>query len=642
MKKLKQPIILVLAVLSAIIAAVCALFGVTGKVYAVNYSDPYYYEFSNYRITYDVNADRTMSVTVDMGVDYLGYDSTGLLYDIPVNAGDRVANIKACLLSGGIDGPEVYLTYKVKNEENNLITVDMDDYSNKTGITRYYRLRYDYVMTSPSAEEKRDDKIFLNAVGGGFNRMSNVQITINLPDGALTDGIICADHSSSDFTVSGSKVTMNLDYLPARTAVTFTLPFEAGTLSTKPDMTSYYVIIAACALLAVLVIVKLLRFNKDGLTPVTNVEAPDDLDPLAMGKLIDNRVNRSDVTSLIYYWADKGYIKINMGDDALKNDGISTVIGNDVELIRIYKSLPQQSPKYQKIMYDRLFKSGDTVKISSLANSFYPTVEAVSKAVNVESGKLYDGTSMGIAVLFALLAALFMGGVPIILGLIRISYKFFNVFPLLMIVPSFVIFALGQSIRYNRLKLNKTKLTLCYAGLVLLALLFVGLYVLLVPSYIIEALPKFLLGIAGFAIVIIATTIISRTEAYVKKLNKIVGFRNFILYAEKDKLELLLEQNPEFYYHVLPYAIVLGVTDVWEKKFDALTVAPPAWVTNRYSSDVFSFVIFNRALRNMNINMTSTFISRPSSGSYSGGGFGGGSFGGFSGGGHGGGGARGR
>ncbi len=640
MKTIKKLIPLFTAAIIAAVAVICAFFGgFGGEVYAY---DPYAFEYTAFHVSYDVRADRTMDVTYDLGVHYQGDKSTGLLFDIPVNAGDRVRNVTAYELTA-LDGAETHLDYKVKNEERNLVTVDMGDYSNKYNQTHYYRIKFEYAITKPAKNET--DALFLNAVGFGHQAtLNDVQVTVNLPDGFIGSQTKCflgrsvsgeqsGDNGNYDgFTVNGNTVTLNLDYMPMNNGITFNFFFKEGVLSVKPDLTPYWIIIAACVVLALLFAVKFLAFNKDGLSPVTNVEAPDEMDPLVMGKLIDNKVDKSDVTSLIYYWANKGYIKIDMKDE------------NDVELIRINHSLPTTAPDYQKKMYSRLFGKGDLVKIGSLANSFYTTVEAVTKQVNAENSKLYDGKSMGFSVLFALVGAMFMCVTPIILALTTISLSMFMITPLFNIIPAFIIFALTQTVRQNRLKLKKGKLALIYCGIVLLAALFSLIYVWLIPSFIIEVLPKILLCAIGYAIVMLSTLIISRTPEYTEKLNHIIGFRDFILYTEKDKLETMLESNPELYYKVLPYAIVLGVSDIWENKFAALTVAPPSWAMNSYRGSAFDFLLFSSIMRRANMNMTNTFTSRPapSSGSFSGGGHGGGSFGGFSGGGHGGGGSRGR
>ena len=619
------------------VAAVCLLSSAaTQKAYAATDYE-YGFEYTAFHVEYNVRADRTMDVELNLGVHYSGIKSTGIMFDIPVNAGDRVRNVTACELSGGLNGEEIHLDYDVTNEDLNLITVDMGDYTLKRNQTHYYRIRYEYAITKPAKNEK--NAIFLNAVGFGHTTtLDDVQVTVNLPDGFIGDLTKCyagLQGTNAEYRgavdIDGNRVTLNIEHMNEKNGITFNFFFEEGVLSVKPDLTPYWIIIAACVLLALLFAVKLLVFNKDGLTPVVGVEAPDEMDPLVMGKLIDNKVDKSDVTSLIYYWANKGYIKIDLRDES------------DIELIRLYKQLPADAPNYQKRMYNGLFGKNDLVKINSLANKFYTTVEAVTKEVNAESGKLYTGSSMGVAVLFALLGAMFMGITPIALALTGISFKLFTVLPMFMIVPSFIIFALTQTVRYNRLKYTKGKTAVRYLGIVALAAVFTIAYALFIPSYIIEVIPKIILCAVGFAIVMLSSLIISRTPAHVEKLNKIVGFREFILSVEKDKLEMMLEENPELYYQILPYAIVLGVSDIWENKFSALTLAPPNWASSSRNA-AFNFVVFNSLMRNANNRMTATMNSRPapSSGSYSGGGRSGGSFGGFSGGGHGGGGSRGR
>ena len=116
--------------------------------------------------------------------------------------------------------------------------------------------------------------------------------------------------------------------------------------------------------------------------------------------------------------------------------------------------------------------------------------------------------------------------------------------------------------------------------------------------------------------------------------------------AEKDKLEMLVKDNPELFYQVLPYAYVLGVSDVYIEKFKDIPIVEPNWYTT--DADVVS-VWWHVSLLNSTMNgisniITSSMIAKNASniassvlsGISSGGGHGGG--GGFSGGGFGGGG----
>ena len=131
---------------------------------------------------------------------------------------------------------------------------------------------------------------------------------------------------------------------------------------------------------------------------------------------------------------------------------------------------------------------------------------------------------------------------------------------------------------------------------------------------------------------ILAPFLLRRRKEYVDELNPLLGFRDFIRLAEKDRLEMMLEQDPEYYYNVLPYAQVLGVSDIWEEKFKDIKMDPPVWAIAP-NTTLLNFVVFNSVMRNATRNMASTFVSRPASSGRSGGGRFGGGGGGFRGGG---------
>lgn len=600
-----------------------ALIFTCGTEKAHSYPD-YAMEITSYTVNYEINADRTMQVEEITEVEFQGAKNTGHVHLIPVNAGDRVRSLRVTEI---VNGKEIPVDYDVTGEYSGFIAADIGDRSNKYGERHTYKLNYEYAITRP----QNDNAIFINPIGFGWEcRINNVNVTLKLPEGFLPDSSACYIGDTDvpervEYDAATRTVTARVDSLAMENGITFDLIFKDGVLSTKSDNTPYWIIIAACVVLAALFALKFLVFNKDGITPITYAEAPDGMDPLMMGKLIDNKVDKSDVTSLIYYWANLGYLKINMENE------------NDPELIRIYRELPQSCPHYQKLMYSRLFAKGDAVRISSLTNTFYSTVEKVTKEVNSESGKLHTGKSMAAAVCFALAGALAMALTPIFITLAKISPRMFTVVPAFIVIPAFVVFALAQTVNYNKLKLKKRTLALWYAGVALLALLFSAIYLLVVPSYVMELLPKFLLSVISFAIIMLSVTLISRTPEYVESLNKITGFRDFIMSAEKDRLETMLESNPEFYYQVLPYAQVLGISDVWQKKFEGLTLEPPVWASS-YHGTLFNVIVFNNMFNRINTNMTTAMISRPSPKGYSGGSFHGGHFGGGGGFGHGGGG----
>ena len=99
-----------------------------------------------------------------------------------------------------------------------------------------------------------------------------------------------------------------------------------------------------------------------------------------------------------------------------------------------------------------------------------------------------------------------------------------------------------------------------------------------------------------------------------------------------DRLEALVEQDPKYFYSILPYAYVFGLSDKWAKKFKSIAVEPPNWFygSDYYGAGIFNTVVFMSMLNNCTKSFAAT-VKIPDSGSGGSSDFGGG--GGFEGGG---------
>ena len=127
-----------------------------------------------------------------------------------------------------------------------------------------------------------------------------------------------------------------------------------------------------------------------------------------------------------------------------------------------------------------------------------------------------------------------------------------------------------------------------------------------------------------------------RTAYGTEILGKIKGFKRFLTTAEKEQLEDLVEQNPEYFYDILPYTYALGVSKKWINQFETMALQAPDWYD---SSDSFNVHDFGTFMNKTMTSATAAMSSSPSSGgggSSGGGSSGGGSSGGGSGGGGGG------
>ena len=104
-------------------------------------------------------------------------------------------------------------------------------------------------------------------------------------------------------------------------------------------------------------------------------------------------------------------------------------------------------------------------------------------------------------------------------------------------------------------------------------------------------------------------------------LEKMMGLKEFIETAEMDKLKTLSEENPSYFYNILPYAMVLGLDKKWAKKFEAITLEPPQWYYGSYGRGFTSMLFYSNFNRCMTKTSTSMQMPKSSGTSMGGGGF---------------------
>lgn len=151
----------------------------------------------------------------------------------------------------------------------------------------------------------------------------------------------------------------------------------------------------------------------------------------------------------------------------------------------------------------------------------------------------------------------------------------------------------------------------------------------------------YIIGIISIVILIVFAKIMpKRTPFGNEMLGKLRGFKRFLETAEKPQLESLVNENPEYFYNILPYTYALGVSDIWMSQFETIALQAPNWYDCNGPFSMYEFSHFmNDTMHSAQSAMSSSpSSSSGSSGSSSSSDFGGSSGGGSSGGGSGGGG----
>lgn len=596
---------------------------------------------SRYDVNVTVNTDRTVLIQESITIEFLTNEYTMFYKALPKDS--IYTDIQATC-----SGNNEFTCYV----EEDPYYDDFIDICMVGGAVKGAVWTYDisYVM-SPAGEDVKNG-MRLDVVGGGTAfPLNNVTVTVNFPDAPIECKRYLGGYGDERFEIvesgwsNGNKTlviredVLNLAYndtFGERVAepITLEFTFEEGVLdgfiSTQvwTDRTWVTLLVGLFTLGGA---IALYFFGKKygEIVSVVNLKAPKEMDPMKMGYLIDGTINDEDVTSMLYYFASKGYIKIDFSDE------------NDPVLIRqtgqggfpVY--LPNDAPAYQKTLLEGLFKGGKTqVAISELANAYYESIDTAKLQLAMQKTKRYEKKSLACFWGGILLSAIGCFLAPFLACFLCYGAHYPTSSGIFSAIVMGLAGLLWLSVKDLEFKASRKGVAVALVAIYLLGAI---VYTLFFAEHILTDFEK--LYSFGFSIVasFFAYKTLSREESYNRTLGDILGFKDFIAVTEQDKIEFALQENPELYYDILPYAQVLGVTDEWENRFKELLIQPPRWAVG-YSTPTFHHYYMYRSMRTAMRSMT----VRPQNESGRAGRSGGGGFGGFSGGGRGGGGFGGR
>lgn len=627
MKALKRACRILPAIFAAALLALTLWAGLTPPVSVSAASSMWDFTIETYTVKMDVKKDRTIGVEEIIKV-YFNNNVHGIIRDFPLGGGTYYRNLKATC-----DHPD-FSPY-IETENADFLSYYLRGEGLVGGQYRTYTLTYE--LSTPALSDRNEFPI--DVLGyGWYAEIENLNATVTLP-GELTHYNVYSGRKGSKSNAEGADVQAEGNTLIVTAAnllpeyddgvaggITLDLHFEGGVLGARTDLTPLWAALVGLVVLGAAFLVKFLFCRQPDMVLTVNLSAPDEMDPFLMGKLIDNQLDAEDYGAVVFWLASKGYLFIDYTEDK-----------DHPTLYRAEKPLAPDMPTHCRLMYEALFKGRESVKISDLGTDFYRTAEGMKASAQTQAGKMYK-RGVPQMVLFGVLAALLLGSFAFLYSWFTVAagYFYWTMFPgvAFAFVPALFCSNIAAQKRY---RMKKWKLALLTLGGALGGLL-ISCFMLLFPSAAMGRWAQFTLSAFAAATGAVSGFFLTRTEEYTQKLGHVLGFRQFILVTEKDKIEFMLGDNPELYYDILPYAQVLGVTDAWTDKFKGITLNPPSYVNYTAGDFVFDCIVWNACFRALNAGFVKNMITRPSS---SGGkGFGGGSFGGFGGGGFGGGGGR--
>ena len=560
------------------------------------FAENYYYK--DYNVDIAVRENGVMDITETHDVFFTS-PSHGLYRDIQYCFDDGnkfdpvVAKVDDVTVAGApavMEKGDDYYSIRI-GDSNKLVTGD-----------KRYIVSYSFFVP----DRHRDyDEIYYNLISYSSDvTMERSEFTITFPKPVdagriwVTRGSYGSDERAP-FTLSddGMTILIEAEDIAPYELLTLRVEMDEGYFigqkaKADPSLFGHIAALVLSVAMAFLSYMTWSRYGRDELivAPV-RFEPPEGLNPMDTGYIIDSSLDADkEVTAMLIYWADKGYLRIiDNGKD-------------DISFEKL-KDLPQDASRAERALFSALFKSGDTADSKTLgANGFVQTVStavfAYEKRMFVNERSLTDrladrkkGMLMALTVLFAIAHS------------VLISLRNPGLLMLCSLFSSMAF--LGISIAFSSVFQSKGHLmkmssrSALIAIWVIIAIAFGALMVYfsgVFSPFLFLALIEGIAFIASLASACCFSVFTTRRSRYGQRLlEEALGYREFIDKVEADKLKVLIDQDPEYFYHTLSYAIVFGLEEKWAKKFKGLYMEPASWYSS--SDPVLDYLIYSSLCR---------------------------------------------
>ncbi|MGN1378795.1 MAG: DUF2207 domain-containing protein [Bacilli bacterium] len=568
------------------------------------------FTIEQYKIVMDVNESNSVDVKEYITVNFYESGHHGIYRFIPFwleyTNKDGVTQSRESKLSNLKAVGDNYTIDTVSGKQR--IKIGDANYTLPVG-NHTYEIDYTYDMGFDPYDNF--DEFIFHAFGDYWGtEIKNASIIINLPKAFDTQNKIkfFADkHRKQDITsyvnyyASGNTIYADLSSnYRLNSALTIDIELPDGYFvngSNNYGITS----LLLCVLCILFAIISFVLWKKNGkdldkIPETVEFYPPEKLDAAEIGYLYKKDTGRKLSIALIIELASKGFIKIIESEDKetltiVKSNttDVNKYIKREIRIVKL-KEYKERSDTFDntinsiKIMKDYFPDNVNENIVTSDFNNFYENskylidngyIRIVSDSISQYSQEQLDTIKKELSLNEFKDKPQMSNNEKIVYNklfedsdetILSENYSFYKVFS-----------EIGENVRnnfddkINDLKAYKYMLIVSLGFLICTILFGLAYYKFedLNPKLNIIYTIAFISNIVTFVFAIL----MKRKNLYGEQIkSKINGFKNYIELAEKDQIEMLVEQNPNYFYDILPYAYVLDVSKKWVEKFENIPV----------------------------------------------------------------------
>ena len=582
-----------------LISAFLLWLGLTGSAMAENF------DITNYDVEINVDKNKSAFITETIDVNFFK-PSHGIYREIPLKNA-TVTNVSVS-------------EQNQQSHSGDTINIKIGDpFETIIGPHRYI-IQYQYNYYDGK------DEFYHNIIGTGWKtNIDSVSFRVSLPEpiNPAQAGLSIGKYGTAGFEnnavyrIEGNVISgVTHRRLYPGEGITLRVEVPHGYFNLQENPTRKFAI-PAIFLLTIFAFMIWFIYGKDEpVTPFVNFYPPEGLNAIENELAYKGKASPQGIVALLIELAQKGYIKIETHGKnwILHKLKVTSDLGNNQDLM------------------NAIFSAG-TNKVSKTdletSRTFYKDCQDIINDVNKKRNKIFYASSIS----FPIRALMYLCTIGLLL-LTALSIFDFSPFKLagnfpLLLLPTIAILILISTFRKGVQSIFLLLWAAGFGGIPLAQLISQGLSS--------DTIPTTVFGVFCLIVAAICTyQLPKRNPRGQRFLNHLEGLKKFIEVAEKSKLEQLVEQDPQYFYNILPSAYILGVSDKWIQQFESIIKIAPEWYSGSHLSST-RFDDFTHSFNNLSVPTTKNGgISSSSSGSYSsssgGGGFSGGGGGGGGGG----------
>ncbi|HAB67714.1 MAG TPA: hypothetical protein DCE23_10145 [Firmicutes bacterium] len=295
----------------------------------------------------------------------------------------------------------------------------------------------------------------------------------------------------------------------------------------------------------------------------------EEVNSLEVGYVLNDGLKETEISSLVFYLANKGYISIESDRKGYVLTKVKEYDGNN---------------KIEETLMKRLFNEKSSVTRKDLKENLLNIKEEIDKIFKYKKNKRFFIRSVfNYKLVFWLMI--------LVIYFVVMNDLLFEYQPNLLLVnviPGFI----GLVIMLIPLTSKKYQLIekiLCVmVGVVLIVspIMLTSYESFLQDNLYVAA---YILGVVCIVSIAVTTSMMNRRTAYGNHIyNKIIDYKSYLVNVSEEEIKEAVKNNSNYFYDVLPYVLIMGMSDKFYEKFDKIELEQPSWYhVNKFNLEDF-------------------------------------------------------